>query len=123
MTGALTLFPHYGHVGIAAAIALSGWVGASLLGIILWRRGWLRIAAGTRRRLWRIVLAAVVMGGVVAGGDAVLAAWLGEPGTLVGRMAKLSLLVAIGLGTDMLCLKAFGVTSARGLVAAVAKRF
>ena len=122
-TGAMILFPHYGHVGIAAAIALSGWVGASLLGIILWRRGWLRIAAATRRRLWRIVLAAVVMGGMVAGGDAALAAWLGEPGTLVGRMAKLSLLVAIGLGTDMLCLKAFGVASARGLVAAVAKRF
>ena len=63
------------------------------------------------------------MGGAVAGGDAALAAWLGEPATLVGRMAKLSLLVAIGLGVDMLCLEAFGVASARGLVAAVAKRF
>jgi hypothetical protein len=38
-------------------------------------------------------------------------------------MAKLSLLVAIGLGVDMLCLEAFGVASARGLVAAVAQRF
>ncbi len=119
----MILFPHYGHVGIAAAIALSGWVGASLLGIILWRRGWLQIDATARRRLWRIVLAAIVMGGIIAGGDAALAAWLGEPGTLVARMTKLGLLVALGLGTDMLCLEAFGVASARGLVAAVAKRF
>ena len=35
LAGALVLFPRYGHVGVAAAIAISGWVGATLLGAIL----------------------------------------------------------------------------------------
>src|SRR5262245_65576268 len=40
IAGALALFPKFGHIGVAAAIALSGWVGAAVLGIVLARRGW-----------------------------------------------------------------------------------
>src|SRR5258706_11735360 len=64
VTGALILFPRYGHVGIAAAIALSGWIGATLLAAILWRRGWLRIEAEAGRGAPRILAAALVMGAV-----------------------------------------------------------
>src|SRR6516164_9106770 len=70
VTGALILFPRYGHVGIAAAIALSGWIGATLLAAILWRRGWLRIEGEAWRRVPRIMLATFIMGCVIAGGDA-----------------------------------------------------
>ena len=47
IVGALLLFPHYGHVGVAAAIAYLGWVGAALLLAILSRR---RCAAPRPRR-------------------------------------------------------------------------
>src|SRR5215472_4448914 len=57
VVGALILYPGHGHVGVAAAIAISGWVGASALAIVLWRRGWLVIDRAARRRLPRIVLA------------------------------------------------------------------
>ncbi len=41
--GGLLAFPHLGYVGVAAAVAVSGWVGAGVLGIILYRRNWLRL--------------------------------------------------------------------------------
>src|SRR5262249_31456756 len=77
VTGALLLFPHYGHVGIAGAIALSGWVGATLLAAILWRRGWLRIEVEAWRRGPRIILATLVIGAVIFSMDALLASWAG----------------------------------------------
>ena len=43
IVGGVLLFPHYGHIGAAAAFAASGWVGAAVLGTILYRRGWLRL--------------------------------------------------------------------------------
>ncbi|MBI3434534.1 MAG: tryptophan--tRNA ligase [Proteobacteria bacterium] len=59
LAAALYLFPRHGHVGVAAAIAVSGWVGATLLGIVLARRRWLLLArdcarpsAGSKRH-WR----------------------------------------------------------------------
>src|SRR5262249_61895172 len=49
--GALAAFPHYGHVGVAAAIAISGSGGATLLGATLRRCGELRLRPdGARRR-------------------------------------------------------------------------
>jgi putative peptidoglycan lipid II flippase len=123
VTGALILFPHYGHVGIAAAIALSGWIGATLLAVILWRRGWLRIERRARWRMPRIGLATLVMGGVIAGGEALLTSLFDISGSSFARIASLGLLVAIGLGVYVLCLQAFGVTSARRLLQAIGERF
>src|SRR5262249_29485302 len=60
--GALVLFPRYGHVGVAAAIAISGWVGATLLGLVLWRRRWLGLDQAASQRLPRIVAATILMG-------------------------------------------------------------
>jgi putative peptidoglycan lipid II flippase len=123
VTGALMLFPHYGHVGIAAAIALSGWIGASLLAVILWRRGWLRIEAAAWWRVPRIILATVIMGGVITGGDAVLTSLLDVAGSSLVRVATLGVLVIAGLGVYIFALQAFGVTSAHILLQAVRKRF
>src|SRR5258706_2243653 len=96
VTGALILFPRYGNAGVAAAIALSGWVGATLLAAILWRRGWLRIEAEAWRRVPRIVLATLVMGAFIAGADALLASWLNISGSSFARVAALGLMVAAG---------------------------
>src|SRR6266478_7166479 len=122
VTGALILFPRYGHVGIAAAIALSGWIGATLLAAILWRRGWLRIEAEAWRRVPRIVLATLVMGAFIASVDAWLASWLNISGSSFARVAALGLMVAAGLGLYLVCLQALGVASVRVLLRAIRER-
>ncbi len=123
VTGALILFPRYGHVGIAAAIALSGWIGATLLAAILWRRGWLRIEAEAWRRVPRIMLATLVMGAFIAGVNALLASWLNISGSSFARIAALGLMVAAGLGLYVGCLQALGVASVRILLRAIRERF
>jgi putative peptidoglycan lipid II flippase len=122
VTGAVILFPHYGHVGIAAAIAASGWIGATLLTFVLWRRGWLRIEAAARWRLVRILLAAAVMGAFIAGANEALTVWSDITGTPAARVAALGLLVMAGLGLYLACLQAFGVASAQVLLRAVRER-
>ena len=61
IVGGLLLFPGYQHTGVAAAIAVSGWVGATVLGSVLYRRRWLRLDDYARRRLPRIVAATAAM--------------------------------------------------------------
>jgi putative peptidoglycan lipid II flippase len=122
VTGALILFPAYGHVGIAAAIALSGWIGATLLAVVLWRRGWLHIEADAWQRVPRIILASFIMGCVIAGGDMLLGSLFDISGSSVGRIGSLAVLVAAGLGVYVLALQAFGVTSLRILIEAFRKR-
>ena len=122
VTGAVLMFPHYGAVGIAAAIALSGWVGATLLATILWRRGWLRIEPAARRRMPRIVIATAIMGGAIDTGDAGLTSLFDVTGSSLARIVTLFALVAAGLAVYLGCLQAFGVASVRALVAAVGQR-
>src|SRR6478735_7502435 len=62
IVGGVLLFPHYGHTGAATAFAASGWVGAAVLGTVLYRRGWLWLDQEARRRLPRIAAATVAMG-------------------------------------------------------------
>ncbi len=123
VTGAVILFPRYGHVGIAGAIALSGWVGATLLAVILWRRGWLRIEAEAWRRVPRIMLATFVMGASIAGANALLTSWLDMSGSWLARVGALGLLVAAGLALYLGCLQALGVASARILLRAIREGF
>jgi putative peptidoglycan lipid II flippase len=118
VTASLALFPRYGHVGVAAAIALSGWVGATLLGAILRRRGWLHLDRDAIRRLPRIALATMVMAVAVFGAREVLAPWTLASGTL-GRLAALALLVAIGLGIYLASLETLGVARMRDLLASM----
>jgi putative peptidoglycan lipid II flippase len=122
VTGAVILFPQYGHVGIAAAIAASGWIGATLLTVIMWRRGWLRIEPAAWWRMPRILLAAALMGAFIAGADFALRAWSDITGTAAARVVALSLLVAAGFGLYVACLQALGVASVQRLVRAVRER-
>jgi putative peptidoglycan lipid II flippase len=122
VTGAMLLFPDYGDVGIAGAIALSGWIGATLLAITLWRRGWLRIEPAALRRMPRIVIATVIMGAVIAAGDAALTSLLDVSGSSPARIVTLFALVVAGLAVYLGSLQAFGVTSVRVLAAAIGRR-
>src|SRR5262245_6591331 len=118
VVGALLLFPAYGHVGVAAAIALAGWVGASLLGLVLARRRWLAGDRDLVRRLAGIVMAAPVMGAAVLAVKALL------PGAVstIGRIAALAALVATGLAAYGLSLQLFGVARLSALLAAIRRR-
>ena len=123
VAGALVLFPRYGHVGIAAAIALSGWIGATLLAVILWRRAWLRIEGEAWRRVPRIILATFIMGGAIAAGDTFLTSLLDVSGSSFIRIAALGLMVAAGLGVYCVSLQALGVTSLPTLLHSMRQRF
>jgi len=117
--GSLLLRPSMGHVGIALAIALSGWASALLLGILIARRFGFGIDAQARRRLPRIVIAAVVMGLAVLAGLSWLAPWLGPGAHGVTRVVALAVLVAAGLAVYLVLLTLFRVTSPHQLWQAV----
>jgi len=116
--GALTLFPNYGHVGVAAAIAISGWVGTMLLGAVLARRRWLAGERELGRRLAGIVMAAAVMGGALFCLKWVL------PGqdTTIARIAALGILIATGLTVYVATLQLLGIARLTTLVAAIRSR-
>jgi len=99
ITGAMLLFPAYGHVGVAAAIAISGWVGALLLGIILMRRRWLRIDGEGRRRLPLIALATAAMALVIHVVQQSLVLMWDVAGSGPARIGTLAILVVLGLAT------------------------
>ena len=120
--GALTLFPVYGHVGIAAAIALSGWVGATLMGFTLWHRRWLHLDAAAIMRLPRILLATLAMGAAIMALHAMLAAIPFISDSAIARLAALAILVAFGLVVYIASLQILGVARWRGLVAAIRRR-
>ena len=121
IVGALVLFPRYGHVGVAAAIALSGWVGATILGVILLRRRWLHFDRDVRQRLPRIILATIIMTGVIFGAQALIA-MLGLSRSSLVQIAALVVLVAIGLAVFLASLQVLGVAHWRTLAAAVRQR-
>lgn len=121
--GGVLLFPHYGHVGVAAAIALSGWVGATLLGLILYRRGWLRLDPTALRRLPRIVLATIVMGAVVASalgaGHRLFPALAASS---LGRLGMLVVLVTLGVAVYLAALEILGVAKLKDLISGIRVR-
>lgn len=117
VVGGILLFPRFGHVGVAAAIAISGWVGALVLNFILSRRGWLGLDADARRRLPRIALATIVMAGVVA--SVTHALGLAEPVSSFGRLVVLAALVMVGIGVYLATLQLLGVMKLKELTAAV----
>jgi putative peptidoglycan lipid II flippase len=119
VVGSLLLFPRYGHVGIAGAIALSGWVGATLLAVILRWRGWLRIEQASLTRLPRIVIATAIMAAVVGAGEMMLTRTFDLSGSSLARIVTLLALVAAGLAIYLVALQAFRVTSLREILAAV----
>lgn len=95
----VALFLLLGHVGIAIATSVAGWVNAILLWATLRRRGQFEIDARFRRHIGPIIGASVLMGGVLYGLSLLLASWFTpESGFLIQSVA-LTLLVGTGLFT------------------------
>ena len=120
--GALLLFPGHGHVGIAAAIAISGWVGATTLAIVLWRRGWLKIDREARRRLPRIVLATAIMAAAIFAGDRLMAFLFDVRDTALARVITLVVLVAVGLAVYLAAIQLLGIARLGELRAAMRRQ-
>ncbi|MFA6265709.1 MAG: murein biosynthesis integral membrane protein MurJ [Pseudolabrys sp.] len=117
--GSLILMPIMGHTGVALAIALSGWAAAILLGVLIARRIGFSIDRDARRRLPRIVLAAIVMG------IALVAAHRGTQAlvsTGLTRAALLAALVTLGLAIYLAALRVFRVTTLRELTSSLRRR-
>ena len=123
VAGGIVLFPAFGYIGVAAAIALSGWVGAGLLGFVLHRRGWLRLDNDAKRRLPRIALATALMGVAVAAALHAAERLLPDlAASAVGRLELLFVLVAVGMLIYGAAIDLIGVIKLRELVAAVRQR-
>ena len=91
----LILMQFLAHAGLALATALSAWLNVGLLAWILHRRGHLQVDDRLRRRLGRILPAALIMGAVLWWLAAALSAWFA--GGEAWRAAALAVLVAGGL--------------------------
>lgn len=120
--GSLVLFPVHGHVGIAAAIAGSGWVGATLLAAILWRRRWFKLDRTARRRLPLLALATALMAAIILLGHALLTYGFDLTGSAVARLTTLGMLVVAGLAGYLAALQALGAADLPHVIAAIKRR-
>jgi putative peptidoglycan lipid II flippase len=91
ITICLSLFWKIGFIGIALGTGLAAWINASLLYRTLRKRGFLVLDGRLRRNLPRLLAANLVMAGVLAGGQHLLAPWLA--GAEAERIASLCVLV------------------------------
>ncbi|MCU0791058.1 MAG: murein biosynthesis integral membrane protein MurJ [Nitratireductor sp.] len=97
VAGSLILSHWLGHVGIALATSLAAWVNAGLLGFTLSRRGLFALDERCRRRLPRILAAALLMGGLLLGGAWLLRANYAEQAGFLAAAWGLLLLVTGGV--------------------------
>jgi putative peptidoglycan lipid II flippase len=118
LAGSLLLMPSLGHVGVAIAVAVSGWVSAGMLAGIIARRMGFSLDANARHRLPRIAWAALIMGIAIAALQMALAPWLGGPSGL-GRLIALGALICTGLAVYTTLLHLLGVARLRDLMAAI----
>jgi putative peptidoglycan lipid II flippase len=120
VAGGVLLFPPFGYIGVAAAIAGSGWVGALLLGIVIGRRGWVALDNRGARNLPRIAVATAIMGvAVAAGHHAMTSLAPALPNSTLGRLVLLFILVILGMLIYGTAIDRLGVTRIRGLIAAI----
>ncbi|HEY4134356.1 MAG TPA: murein biosynthesis integral membrane protein MurJ [Alphaproteobacteria bacterium] len=104
-----------GHLGIAFATTVTGWVNALMLSRGLAKRGHFHLDARARKRLLPMVAASFVMGGVLFGLDWLLSSWLsGAEGLRIGAMA---ILVLLGMAVYAVAAQAFGAMDLREMKA------
>ena len=95
IAGNLAMIPTLGHIGPPLATALSSTVNVAMLYTTLVRRGHFAADAGLRRRIPRLALAALIMGGALWAGEELLDPWL--TGAMLQRYVALALLVGAGV--------------------------
>ena len=108
---ALALMPTLAHVGIALATAVSAWINAALLGVLLYRRGLLEPDRRLMMRLVRILFAALLMAGALWLIADVLASPLRQSDP--AGVAALVLLVVVGMAVYAVLAQLLRATSLR----------
>jgi putative peptidoglycan lipid II flippase len=116
----IALFWRMGHVGIALATALSSWLHAALLWILLKNRGYLVVDERLRSRLPRTALASLVMAVALFALASVLEGPLA--GSQFDRIAALAALVLAGLAVFALSAELTGAARFREIKAALSPR-
>lgn len=116
IAGSLALMPVLGHVGVALAVAASGWASAGLLGALIARRIGFALDTEAKFRLPRIIIAAGVMGAAIEAAHRAAGFWLGAGGPGALRALLLAALVVFGLAIYVIVLRALKVTSPRDLM-------
>lgn len=96
ITIALSLFPFMGAPGIAVASVVAGWVNATMLLVVLVRRGHWGHDAPLMKRIPRLVLSSALMGGALYGAARWLAPWLASSASLLSQTGTLALLCGGG---------------------------
>ena len=91
----LALIGPFLHVGIAAATAVSSWLNAGALGLVLWRRGHFEPDARLKARLARTIAAGAAMGAGLYWASGALAGL--AAGAELDRILGLAVLVGGGL--------------------------
>ncbi len=93
----LALFWVIGHVGIAIATSLAGWVNAGLLAMTLTRRGYFQFDAEFKRRFIPLCISCLVMGIALWGASMMLSDWFAPANGLIVQLAALGALVVSGI--------------------------
>lgn len=93
----LALFFAIGHVGIAIATSLAGWVNTALLAGTLMRRGDYVADAGLRARIAPMIFSSLLMGAAVWLLGRWLDGWFAPDQGILAQSAALTLLVGAGL--------------------------
>ena len=93
----LALFPFIGHIGIALATSLAGWVNALVLYHLIAKRGYWRFEQALGFKVALLLACALAMGAALIGLSAVLQDQLAIGTPLPLRVAALGILVATGI--------------------------
>lgn len=108
VAASFALFPFFGHVGIAVATSLAGWVNAVLLFVVLRRRGHFVWDALLGRRLRAILIASAAMGAVLVTIAVLGASYLDPARALPIKGAALAFLCGMGFIAYAVVLWALG---------------
>ena len=119
---ALLLIKPFGHIGVAAGVAVAGWVSSAWLFHMLQLREQFTIDAELRARLIRIGIATAIMAGVLVGLLIILMLTFGRPDSILGQIATLVLLIGAGLVAYAFSLQRLGIISLRELIVLAQQR-
>ena len=110
----LALRPYdLGHLGIALATSITGWINALMLSRGLAKRGHFHLDARAKKRLWPMAFASFAMAAVLLLLAWGLASWLSGPEHL--RIGALAILVVAGVTVYGLAAQLFGAMDLREL--------
>ena len=112
----LALFPMLGHIGIAIATSLSGWVNTILLWFTLRKRGHYVLDAGARRSIPRIFIASLIMGAALLVLLPYLSPLFARSQPFLTQVAGLAALVTSGMVIYFFVAALIGAFSVKGLM-------